>query len=309
MKIIVIGHISPDLDSIVSAIILAEFLNKKEKKNNYEAKSAGKLNQETNYILNYFGYKKPQRIKDLSHKKVFLVDHGEYEQSLSGIEKAEIVGVVDHHKMGGLKTALPIFYRSEALGSTSTILSKMFFENKIALTKKQAGMLLSGIISDTLNFTSPTSTLEDKRIAQALAKIAKENIKELADKILEIKSDISGISMAGLVKRDYKEFKAGKIKFAIGVFETINPRKINKEKVFNSLKKTKNKEKIDLLFFGLVDIIKKNTELFLAGEEEKEVAEKSFSQKSSNNVLFLEGVLSRKKQILPPLAKFLEKEK
>lgn len=307
MKTIIIGHINPDLDSIVSSIILAEFLNKKEKGNNYESKSAGKLNKETNFILNYFDCKKPQIIKDLSGKRVFLVDHGEYEQSVFGIEKAEIVGVVDHHKMGGLKTSSPIFYRSEIVGSTCSILSKMFIENKIALTKKQAGLLLSGIISDTLNFTSPTSTLEDKKIAQILNKISKENLKELADKILEIKSDISDISIEELIKRDYKEFKAGKTNFAIGVFETLNPKKINKDKILSSLKKIKKEDKIDLLFFGLVDIMKKNTELFLVEEREKDVAEKSFSKKASNNILFLEGFLSRKKQILPPLTEFLEK--
>lgn len=307
MKTIVIGHINPDLDSIISAIVLAEFLNKKEKTNNYESKSAGKLNKETNFILDYFGYKKPQIIKDLSGKRVFLVDHGEYEQSAFGIEKAEIVGVVDHHKMGGLKTSSPIFYRSEILGSTSTILSKMFLENNIALTKKQAGLLLSGIISDTLKFTSPTSTKEDKTIANTLVEISKENLKELSDKIFEIKSDISDISIEELIKRDYKEFKAGKTNFAIGVFETLNPKKIDKNAIFDSLKKIKSESKMDLVFFGLVDIMKKNTELFLVEEKEKEVAEKSFSKKSSNNILFLEGFLSRKKQILPPLNTFLEK--
>ncbi len=306
MKTIIIGHINPDLDSIVSSVVLSEFLNKTTKEK-YEAKSAGKLNKETNFILNYFKCKKPQIIKDLKNKTIFLVDHGEYEQSAPGASDAKIMGVLDHHKMGGLKTSSPIFYRSEPVGSTCTIIAKIFIENNINLNKKQAGLLLSGIISDTLNFTSPTSVLEDKKMAKILEKISKENSKELAEKILEIKSDISGISIEELIERDYKEFKAGKTKFAIGVFETLNPKKIDPEKVLSSLNKVKKEKKIDLLFFALIDIIKKDTQLFLAGKEEKEVAEKSFLKKASETSLLLKGFSSRKKQILPPLTSFLEK--
>jgi len=315
-EIIIIGHKNPDPDSIVAPLVLAIFLKNIKKPIlgfsdfNTKIARAGHLNKEAEFVLHYFKQKKPSLIKSIANKNVFLVDHGDYEQAADGVEKAEIVGVLDHHKLGGIKTITPIFYRAEPLGSTSTILAKMFFENNLSISKKAAGLLLAAIISDTLKFTSPTTTDEDKKIAQILAKISKENIDKLSEKMFKAKSDISNISPYDLVAMDYKEFKASRVNFAIGVHETTNTEQIEKikEKIFQALKRLKKKRKMTLLFFATINILEKNSTLFLIGEKEKVVAEKVFGNKAKENLLFLPDVVSRKKQILPPLIKFLEKK-
>lgn len=313
--IIIIGHQNPDTDSIVAPLALAVFFKKIKKPflgfSDFKTKvvRAGNLNKETKFILNYFQKKKPPLIKSLAKKNVFLIDHGDYEQAAEGIRRANIVGILDHHKLGGIKTALPIFYRAEPIGSSSTIIAKMFFENNLSLDKKIAGLLLAGIISDTLEFASPTTTQEDKETAKILAKISEEKIDKLSKKMFEAKSDISGISLDKLVAADYKEFKAGRIDFAIGVHETTSPEKLMeiKEKLFSALKRSKKKRKMDLTFFALIDILKKNSTLFVLGEKEKDVAQGVFKKKAKDNLIFLSDIVSRKKQILPPILKFFEK--
>jgi len=313
-ELIIIGHKNPDTDSIVASLVFGNFLKKNKllpiPLSNFKIKVgySGILNKEVVFVLNYFKEKKPSLIKSLKGKNVFLIDHGDYEQSIEGVEEANIVGVLDHHKLGGIKTQAPIFYRAEPLGSTSTILAKMFFENATPLTKKEAGLLLTGIISDTLKFTSPTTTKEDKDIAYVLAEISKEDITKLSKKMFEAKSDISDISPDKLVTMDYKEFKTKGIKFAIGVHETVLPEKIFsiKGKIFQALERLKKKRKQKLMFFVVIDILKKNGTLFLLSEKETKIAKKVFGKQVKDNLMLLPGVVSRKKQILPKILKFLE---
>ncbi len=310
-----IGHKNPDTDSIIASIIFCEFIKKLKKPiagfstGIIKAVRAGELNNETKFVLKYFKQTPPLLMKNLKNKKVILIDHGDYEQAVGGIENAEIIGVIDHHKLGGIKTAEPIFYRAEPVGSTSTIIAKIFLENNLSFNKKTAGLLLAGILSDTLNLTSPTTTGDDKKIVKILNKIAKENISAFSRKMFEAKSDISGISPAKIVSSDYKEFKAGEINFGIGVWETTSPQKVKeiKNEIFDALNKLKKVRNMDLMFFVLVDIFKRNSEIFILGEKEKTIAEKVFRKEVKNNLLFLPGVVSRKKEILPPLLKFFEK--
>lgn len=314
-SIIVIGHKNPDVDSIVSSLVFADFLKKTKKHilgfSSFKVKSAraGSLNKEVKFVLDYFKQKPPVLINNLKNKDVVLMDHGEFNQSAKGIEQANIVGVLDHHKLGGIKSISPIFYRNETVGSTSTIVAKMFLEDNLSFDKKTAGLLLAAILSDTLKLTLPTTTNEDKKIVKILAKISKENVNKLAKKIFEAKSDIKGVSMDELVSRDYKEYEGGKISFGIGVCETTHAKKIKgkKEEIFSALKKLKKKRKVKLMFFAVIDILKKNSEVFLLAEKEKLVAEKVFKKKARGNLLFLSGVASRKKQIVPPMVSFLEK--
>lgn len=314
-SIIVIGHKNPDTDSIVAAFVFADFLKRAKKPilgfSGFKIKPAraGSLNKETEFVLNYFKQKASPFIKNIKDKDVILVDHGSYEEAANGAKEARIVGVIDHHQLGGLKTVMPIFYRAEPIGSTSTILAKMFLENKLSFDKKTAGPLLAAILSDTLKLTSPTTTNEDKKIVKILAKISKENINKLSQKMFEAKSDIKDISPNELVSKDYKEYKDGGVNFGIGVWETIYPQEVKekKEEILSALEKLKKKRKMKLMFFVLVDIFKKNTKLFLLGEKEKLIAEKIFKKKVKGNLLSLPGIVSRKKQILPPLINFLEK--
>lgn len=313
MKINIIGHKNPDTDTVVSSMVLADILRKKKGPFDFynseiEAKRTGKLNKETEFVLGKFKQKVPSLIKSAKKKNVFLVDHGGYEESIENIEESNIVGVLDHHRLGGISTSSPIFYRSEPLGATSTILAKIFFENNISLTKNQAGLLLAGILSDTLNLTSPTTTKTDKKTVEKLSLISKEDPKKLAEKMFEAKSDISSISLEELIGKDYKKFESGGTKFGIGVWETTSPKKIkeNKEKILSVMKKFKKKNKIDLMFFASIDILNNESDLFLLGEEEKRIAEKVFNKKSKDDLIFLPKVVSRKKQLVPPLLEFLK---
>lgn len=300
------GHKNPDTDSIVSSIVMADYFQKLGEKT--KSVRVGKINKETKFVLKQAGAKPQVLIKSLAGKQVFLVDHNELKQIGDGANKAEILGVLDHHKLSGeIKTNKPIYFRIEPVGSTCTLIFKLFQEKKFVLSKNQAFLLLCGIISDTLKFTSPTATKQDVKIAEKLAKICEQKINELAKKMFEAKSDISGINLKDLILMDYKDFQEGKIKFGIGVCETIIPVTIlkKKEKILSLLDIIKKQKKIDLIFFGVVDIIKKQTFLFVSGVREKEIAEKAFNKKEKDNLIFLTGVVSRKKQIVPSIINVL----
>jgi len=312
----IVTHKNPDTDSIVSALVLSKFL-KKIKGHlsfpNFKIKAArvGKINRETKFVLDYFKIKSPILIKNLSGKNVFLTDHSSYGEAGFGIEKAKIFGVLDHHRLGGLTTPAPIFYRAEPLGSTSTILFKMYKENNINLSKKSAGLLLSGVLSDTLKFTSPTTAEEDKKNARELASLAGIKIKEFAQRMFDAKSDVRGIPISELITMDYKEYKEAGARFAIGVLETTNTEKLKekKDKIFFAMKKHREKNRLDLFFFALVNILEQNCLLFLPTSKEKLTAEEAFHKKTNNEIIFLPGVVSRKKQILPALINALIKLK
>ena len=304
--IIVIGHKNPDTDTIVSAIVWAEFLNISGKK--AKAYRAGELNFETKYVLTRFKQKAPALVGDLENKEVFLVDHGELKQSPEGIEKAKIIGVLDHHRLAGIATTEPTYYRCEPIGSTSSLIAKIFNETGKKINKKQASLLLSGIISDTLKFTSPTTTDEDKKIGKQLQKIAGININELANKMFESKSSLKGMSLEDILQKDYKEFEFGRQKIGIGVYETASVSAFDKmkSKIFDNLAKLKTQRKMDLIYFGVIDILKHEGFLYLIGEKEKEIAQKAFKGKIENNIMRVPGLVSRKKQMVPVLAKILE---
>jgi len=310
-EVIIIGHKNPDTDTIVSSILLAELINRVQKpvEGKAVAKASGELNKETQFVLDHFSQDAPSKIDSLASQDVFLVDHGEFEQSIRGIEQANLIGVLDHHKMGGIITSSPIFYRSEPKGSTATLIAEMFFKNQIVPSKKQAGLLLAAIISDTLKLTSPTTTQDDRDMAKKLIEISKEDIEKLTNHIFEAKSDISGISSQELVNKDYKDYEAGGKKFGFGVLETVLPQKAEEiqDEIFTALELIKKEKNLDFIFFALVDILKQESKIFLL-EQEKAVAESAFNAKSSGRFLILPGVVSRKKQMVPLIINFLEQK-
>lgn len=310
-EIIVIGHKNPDTDTVISSIVLAELINKVQGpvSGNAVPKISGELNKETEFILNHFEQESPDVVENLAQKDVFLVDHGDFSQSVDGIEEANLVGVLDHHKMGGIKTVVPIFYKVEPIGSTATIIAKIFAGRNVDLNKRQAGLLLAAIISDTLKFTSPTTTQIDKDIAQKLVEISGENLEKLADAMFDAKSDISDITALELITKDYKEYEAGGKKFGIGVWETVRCEKVEdlKDEILSSLKNVKEEKGLDLIFFGIVDIIENKTKVILL-DSDKEVLEDVFTTKVEGEYLVLEGVVSRKKQMVPPVINYLEKK-
>lgn len=307
-EVIVIGHKNPDTDSIVSAIAGAEYLQKVLGKN-AKAYRAGVLNNETKFILEKWGVETPEELtQDVQIESVCLVDHNEAAQLADGVDHGKVDFVIDHHKVS-IITEKPLFMRVEPIGSTSSLLAKMFFEKEILPTETTSKLLLSGILSDTLNFTSPTTTEEDKELANKLNEIAKLDLDGYVTDMFKAKSSLEGISTEEITTLDYKEFEMGSKKVGVGTWETTLPQTVNerKEEIFQILTSRKEAEKLDYIYFMVVDIIAGNCQLHIISDEEKVLAEKVFGKNVEDGVMLLEGVVSRKKQIVPPLTEELSR--
>ncbi len=300
---IVIGHKNPDTDSVVSAFVWSSVLNKIGEK--AKPAIAGEVNKETEFIFKEAGLEIPKK-EDLKGRPVFLVDHNEKRQRADGAEN--LVGVLDHHKLE-IVTDGPIFFRNEPLGSTATIIKKITKEKGIDLGKDNSFLILCAIISDTLKFNSPITTDLDIKYVKEIAKELNVNIDELAERMFAAKSDLSDMSIKEIILNDYKDFDLGGSKVGVGVAEVVSPDFFNSktEKIISTIEEIKKREGLDYLLFGVIDILEKNTLLYLSSKKEEELAEKAFGIKIENNPEVLKNVASRKKQIIPPLSEVLEK--
>ena len=307
-KTIVIGHKNPDTDSVLSAILVSKF-SKKILGIEAEARIAGDVNNETKFVLNLTGETKPKLAKKIAGENVVLVDTMESEQIIEGLAEENLVGIIDHHKLGGLKTFGPIYCRIEPLGCTCSIVYKILKEKGVKVDKKSAIMMASGIISDTLNLTSPTTTSEDKVYLKELLKIASFDAKKFVAELFEAKSSLKGISLDKVVECDYKEFEMGGRKVGIGVWETTNPESVNASaaKIMKLLEEKKTKEGLDYVLFGVVDILKNNSYCYIISEAEAELVKSVFGASSKDGVALLKGIVSRKKQMVPPMMNYFTK--
>ncbi len=301
-ELIVIGHKNPDTDSVIAAKILATLFKKEGRR--VVARVAGEINRETEFVFSYFKKEAPPLISEGEGGQFFLVDHNEITQSVA--QKEEICGVLDHHMLSGLRTDKAIFFRIEEVGSTCTLVYKMMKERGIKCNKEEAGLLLAGIISDTLNLNSPTTTTEDIDLCYELSEISEVEPNKLAEKMFEAKSDLSGRSLEEIVFRDVKEYDFGGKKIVVGMAETTSLSYFteNKKEIGEFLKKAKREKEADALFFGAVDIIKKSTLFFPAEDSEREVIKGVFQGEEKGEYFLLENISSRKKEIVPPLSKF-----
>jgi len=307
-KLIVIGHKNPDTDSIVSAIVAKDYF-KSAFDIEAEARSAGELNNETKFILETFEVSAPEMAGTLGEgDKVALVDHNDINQMLDGSDYTRVDYVLDHHKLT-LKSDAPIFCRIEPVGSTSTLLAKMFAEKNISVSETDAKLLIAGILSDTLNLTSPTTTDDDRKILEELNKIASLDIAKFASEMFKAKSSLEGISLSDIITLDYKNFEMGTHKVGVGTWETTHPESVNekKDEIMGALSFKKQAEDLEYIFFMVADILQQNSQLYVVGEEEQILAEKVFGQKAEDKIIFLPGVVSRKKQVIPPLTEELTK--
>ena len=307
-KIIAIGHKNPDADSVLAAILVSKF-GKKIFGFNVEAVVANEINNETKFILNLLKIKTPRILKKIKNEKVILVDTTEPNQIIDGLTEDNLLAIIDHHNLGGLQSSKPIYTRVEPIGCTGSVMYKILKEENIKIDKVSAVIMIVCIISDTLNFNSPTTTNEDKKILKELNKIAKLNLKKFTKDLFAAKSSLKGISVKDIVNKDYKQFDMGEYKVGIGVWETTNPESVNlqKDKIIKELVRKKKKEKLDYLFFAAVDIVKNNSYLYTIGEEENVLAEKIFKGEVKDEVMFLKNIVSRKKQVVPVLMKELGK--
>lgn len=238
-----------------------------------------------------------------NRKKVILLDHNEKSQSVNGLDEAEVLEIIDHHRVGDVQTGKPIYFRNEPVGSTATIVANIYFENGIRPSKSIAGLLCAAIISDTLNFKSPTCTFVDKLTAERLSEICNINIDDFALKMFKAGTSLTGKLPEEIFKQDFKEYTFGKYKIGISQVNTMDTEEITEIK--NSLLEYMNeicKEKsYNLVIMILTDIIKEGSELLFVGEN-KELISKAFNIQINGNSVYLPNIVSRKKQIIPPLS-------
>lgn len=290
----VVGHKSPDSDSVCAAIALANLRD-------YEACAAGELNSETRFILERFGVEAPKILDSVGEgDEVFLVDHSELSQAVAGLENAKILGIVDHHKLGGVKTASPIEALIMPLGSTCTIVKKLYDYYGKKISREMAGIMLCAILSDTVIFRSPTTTDEDKKMAEELTKICgEEDLEKLGMEMFKVKSEIEGVCAGDLVMRDYKDFEMGGKRIGVGQLELVDLGMIagRKNELIEEMTRMLSEGR-DSVFLMLTDILKEGTELLEVGGDLKG---EIFGENENG---WFGGMMSRKKQIVPKLEEF-----
>ena len=303
-KILIFGHKNPDTDTICSALV-KEILNKKKGCEKSKAVRLGNLNKETQYALKYLGLEEPELIEKVEEgQEVILVDHNEFNQSVEGIEKAKILEVVDHHRISNFETSEPLYYTARPFGCTSTILFEEFKQNNIEIEKIEAVLMASAIISDTLLLKSPTTTEHDRKALEELGKIADINIEEYGLEMLKAGTDLDDFSEEELINLDAKSLDKNGTKFVIAQVNTVSIEDVlkRKEKLEAAMNKEIEEKGLSLFVLAITDILNSNSEIIALGEK-ADAVEKGFEKKLENNTAFLEGVVSRKKQLLPSIDK------
>jgi len=303
MSVCVVGHSNPDTDSVTSAIAYANFL----KATGTDAKacmqiSAENLNPESKVVLNKFGLAAPEEIADAAGKDIALVDFSDVAQAPANIGDANIVAVVDHHKIGDIVTSSPIFFYAKPVGCTCTVLLEMYKANNIDLPKDIAGGMLCAILSDTVNFKSPTCTEEDKAaVAELLQITGVDDQDALFMDMLKAKSSVEGVPMKDLIFRDYKDFDMNGKKIGIGQIELATLDQV--ADIRNDLYKAVEEVKADgrhTVLFMLTDVVKEGTDLMVVSDDST-LIESTFNGKIEGQSMWVDGMMSRKKQAVPPL--------
>jgi len=302
-KIYVVGHKSPDTDSVTSAITYARLKNALGMKDAVPA-VAGDLNNETKFLLDYFKVPYPEKLTDATDKKVILVDHNEMAQAVDRLNMENILEVVDHHKIGGLATGKPIFFLNEPVGATGGIIANLYEQNNVPISKEMAGLMMAAILSDTVLFKSPTCTPRDKAAVEKLAKIAGVDPMKFGMELLKAKSDISSKSAKDILMGDFKKFDFSGIKAGVGQIEVMDLADLAPKRaaILEEMNKMKDAEKLDMIVLMLTDVMKEASDLLFVGSSAAAAGfEKAFGGKISNNSIYKEKCLSRKKQVIPPL--------
>lgn len=299
-KILVFGHKNPDTDSITSSIVMANF----EKKLGHDAEDCrlGNINKETEYVLKYLGVEAPRLIDSVEDgANVILVDHNSYEESIDNLDKVNILKVIDHHKIV-LSTSYPLYFRAEPVGCTETVLYKMYKEYGFEIDKKIAGLMLSAIISDTLLLKSPTTTDEDKKAVEELAKISGLDPETYGLDMLKAGTDLSSFSIEEILNLDAKQVTLKDIKTVINQVNTASIEEVMKKKseLEEGMEKIIKEKDLDLFMLLITDIINSNSQVIALGKAAG-IVEKSYGVKLEDNTALLKGVVSRKKQVIPIL--------
>ncbi len=304
--IFIFGHQNPDTDSVTSAIAYAHL----KMKTNIRVLPVrlGALNPETIFVLNYFGIQSPMlKTTGFKGKQVILVDHNEFSQSAEDIEEATILEVIDHHRIANFYTQGPLYYRAEPVGCTATILYKLYKEKSVEIPKKIAGLMLSAILSDTLLLKSPTTTSEDISIAKKLASIAGLDMENYGLEMLKAGTNLDSYSAKELIKLDAKNFSLDNKKVIVAQINTVSIEDTLKRKaeIMSEIKQKVSLDDLGFFAFIITDILNGNSQAIVLGEQ-THWFEKAFNLQLKNDEVFLKGIISRKKQIIPRLTKGVE---
>lgn len=307
-KLLVFGHQKPDTDTIASAIATSYLINALS----YEAEpvALGKPNAETSYALDYFNLKAPRVVETVANEvdAVVLVDHNEAQQSVADIKDVTVKTVIDHHRIANFQTSDPLYYRAEPLGSTATILLKLFKEYEVELPANIAGILLSAVISDTLLLKSPTCTPQDVHAAEELAEIAGVILNEYGMAMLKAGTDIADKTAAEILNDDAKSFEMGTETVRIGQVNVvdINDVLIHKEEILKEMRDESKENNYNLYVLLITDIIENNSVAIVDGVGYRQF-ERAFNLPIQLNTVELANVVSRKKQVVPQLTEIYKK--
>ena len=305
MSVYVVGHKIPDSDSICGAIALAYLKNQIGEA--AIAARLGELSPETAFILEKFGFEAPEFKTSYAGEEVYIVDHSELTQAPDDIAEATIVGIVDHHKLGDLTTSTPLECWIRPVGCSNTIIKMMYDFHNVEIPQDIAGIMMCAILSDTVIFKSPTCTTADIKCVEALAEIAGiEDFKAVGMDMFKVKSAVEGTPARDLVMRDFKDFNMNGNKIGIGQLEVIDLSvfddiKAELEADIAALKAEGERHSVILL---LTDIMKEGSELLVVSDDSN-LIERAYGKACENDRVWLDGVLSRKKQIVPQLQEAL----
>ena len=301
----VFGHASPDTDATCSAIVWSWFINEHRDAHS-TAYVLGTPNTEALFVLGRWGFEQPPVLEQVVEgEDVAIVDTNNIQELFPNINETNIISIIDHHKLtGGIETSNPVEIVIQPYACTMTVMFTVMNLQVHELPKNIAGLMLSGIVSDTLQFRRPTTTEADQKLAEELADFLKIDIAQYAEEMFEAKSDISHFTDAELLRLDSKKYQVGEVNFRVSVLETTNPQTVlsRKDALVQAMGTVASEDEVDQVLLFVVDILQEQSTMLIPNELSKTVAEKSFGVVVEDDAVLLEGVVSRKKQIIPNLA-------
>ncbi len=303
MSVYVTGHKNPDTDSVTAAIAYAELL--KAQGEDAIPSMQGEMNPETVTVLERFGVSAPEIMTDATGKTIALVDHSDLNQAPDNLDANNVVAIVDHHKIGDVTTNNPIFCCVKPVGCTGTVLKQLYDIAGVSLDGKVAGLMLSAILSDTVNFKSPTCTDEDKKAVAELKEIAGvSDTDELFMEMLKAKSSVDGVPAKDLLNRDYKDFDMNGKKVGCGQLElaTLEQVAAIRDDLLGAMKEQKAAGGHHTILLMLTDVVKEGTDLLVLSDDPS-IIEGAFGAKMDGDSMWVPGMMSRKKQVVPNLQK------
>lgn len=299
MALYTCGHIIPDSDSVCSAISLAYLLNKIGRA--ATPARQGELNPETKFILDKFGFEAPVLKTSFAGDELFITDYSDIAQAPQDLDKTTVVGIVDHHKLGDITTSAPLECWIRPVGCTNTIVKEMYDYHKVEIPANIAAIMMCAILSDTVIFKSPTCTPLDIQVVKELSKICGiEDFGALGMEMFKVKSEVEGTPVRDLVMRDYKNFDMHGSKVGVGQLEVVDGSVFDKIKddLMEDIKKVKDEQNLHTVALLLTDIMKEGSEVLVVSNDTS-IFEKAFNCKLEDGKVWLDGCLSRKKQIIP----------